>query len=70
MCLFLLMILLGALIRSFSLDGNKMWAQHNGIEDLIIGEEFEGAQYLKNFHEVMTPGEVWTFIEGPVLKGL
>ena len=31
---------------------------------------FFSANYKKNFHEIMTMGELWTFIQGPVFEGL
>lgn len=40
------------------------------IMDLFLDEEFPGAQYKKNFFEIMTMGEFWTWLRGPVAGGL
>ena len=69
MVFFLLLLFAGIMIRSFSLDSNKMLEQNTALEDLIFDEEW-GDIYKKNWHEIMTPAEVWTWVNGPLLNGL
>lgn len=36
----------------------------------LTDEEFPGAQYKKNYEDIMTQGEWWQWAEGPLLNGL
>ena len=69
MVVFFLLLFSGVGIRSFSLDSNKLLEQNTALEDLLIDEEW-GPNYKKNWHEIMTQGEVWSWLNGPLLNGL
>jgi hypothetical protein len=44
---------------------------NEALIDLFLDEEFpDVVQYKKNFEEIMTLDELWTWIEGPLYKGL
>ncbi len=51
-------------------DVNMANNTNNAIMDLLLDEEFPGAQYKKNFFEIMTMQEFWTWLQGPVMNGL
>jgi len=51
-------------------DVNMANNTNNAIMDLLLDEEFPGAQYKKNFFEIMTMEEFWTWLQGPVVNGL
>ena len=51
-------------------DVNMANNTNNAIMDLLLDEEFPGAQYKKNFFEIMTMEEFWTWLRGPVVNGL
>ena len=44
--------------------------QTEAIADLLFDEEFPGAQYKKNFHEIMTEEELWDWVDGPLLQAI
>lgn len=45
------------------------YSQNNAVLDLFLDEEFEDATYKKNFFEVMTMEEMWTWLKGPLYNG-
>lgn len=51
---------------------DRRWAseQEFAITELLIDEEFPGAQYKKNFYDIRSEAEFWTWAEGPLLSGL
>lgn len=68
----LFVLLLACFIISCTLlfPVHKMYGSAAAISDLILDEEFPGAQYKKNFYEIMTYDEWWTWARGPLLNGL
>lgn len=44
--------------------------QDSAVMDLFLDEEFEGASYKKNFHDIMTQDEFWQWANGPLVSGL
>jgi hypothetical protein len=51
-------------------DVPTMYGTNDALIDAFFDEEFPGAQYKKNFFEVMTPGEAWQWAQGPMLNAL
>ena len=60
------------LMMTFFDGPSSSWslAQSEAIDDLLFDEEFESANYKKNWHEVMTEEELYTWIEGPLTNAL
>lgn len=50
----------------------RSWALSQGeaIDDLLFDEEFSDANYKKNWHEIMTQEELFTWIDGPLTNAL
>jgi len=42
---------------------HRTFSQNDALMDLFLDEEFEDATYKKNFYEVMTMGEMWTWLQ-------
>eukprot|EP01029_Cantina_marsupialis_P003827 TRINITY_DN13859_c0_g1_i1.p1 TRINITY_DN13859_c0_g1~~TRINITY_DN13859_c0_g1_i1.p1 ORF type:complete len:852 (-),score=226.48 TRINITY_DN13859_c0_g1_i1:160-2715(-) len=51
-------------------DVHEAFSTNDAIVDLFLDEEFEGAQYKKNFYEIMTMEEFWQWMKGPLINGL
>jgi hypothetical protein len=50
-------------------DVHKAFQTNDALVDLFLDEEFPGAQYKKNFFDVMTFEETWQWMQGPMLSG-
>ena len=46
-------------------DVHLSYSQNNAVLDLFLDEEFEDATFKKNFFEVMTMEEMWTWLKVP-----
>lgn len=68
--IFLIMLGLFAFVIHEVNDVSSMFGSYDALEDLLFDEEFPGAQYKKNFAEVMTAGEAFSWLQGPVLNGV
>jgi hypothetical protein len=60
------------LMMTFFDGPTSSWAlaQGEAIDDLLFDEEFSNAVYKKNWHEIMTHEELFTWIEGPLTSAL
>jgi len=66
LCHFALMVLIVASIS----DVHEAFTTNDGVLDLFLDEPFEGVNYKKNFYEIMTQGEFWSWVNGPLSNGL
>ena len=70
---FMLYAVYWVLLMMTFFDGpNSSWSlsQSEAIDDLLFDEEFSDANYKKNWHEIMTQEELFTWIEGPLTNAL
>jgi hypothetical protein len=51
-------------------DTHQGWEQISSLEDLFVDEEFTSASFKKNWNDIMTFGELWDWLEGPLYNGL
>ena len=52
-------------------DIHKAWEQQQSVlHDVLIDEEFENSTYKKNFMEIFTLEETWTWLEGPLISAM
>ncbi|KAA0168756.1 hypothetical protein FNF27_07106 [Cafeteria roenbergensis] len=51
-------------------DVGVAYKTNAALEDLLLDEEFPGASFKKNFYEVMTQGEIFEWLQGPMLGQL
>lgn len=58
------------IITSTALGRRTAYEQQFAIQELLQDEEFEGSTYKKNFDEIRSIDEFWSWIEGPLVKNL
>lgn len=62
------LLFLGIVYEAY--DVHTSFEQDDTLIELFLDEEFPGAQFKKNFHEINTLDDIWEFLNGPVLNGL
>ena len=50
-------------------DTDIVYEQESALVDLFMDEEFKGANFKKNFEDVMALDELWAWMEGPLIDG-
>ena len=70
-----LLILTGSMVLFFiitatALDRRTAYEQQVVIQELLQDEEFAGSSYKKNFDEIRSIDEFWTWAEGPLVTNL
>ena len=68
-CGFLVYLVMLFTLMASIYDVHEAYGVNAAVSDLFLDEEFPGAQYKKNFFEIMTFEEWWTWLEGPVIAG-
>jgi len=68
--LFLVLLSCFILCSTLLFPVHQMYGSTTAVADLLLDEEFPGAQYKKNFYEIMTHDEWWTWVAGPLFNGL
>ena len=69
---FLWLLFLGLIAVIFSLvhDASKIWEQQSALGELFLDEEIPKSIFKKNFHDIMSKGELWDWIDGVLVPGV